>query len=739
MESEDLEELLESVFDLEEDDWHEIYAAEGTPLPSQLRWIANEGSYVVKDQILAILSPLHEDEQTSDHKYVTCVEENESDVTNDKGVQCLNADEFDLSGKNGNCSNMEIDLVSASNVDNNYEDISANLSTKKPDNLLLRSTVSGKLHRLVPNLAEIKTKSDILGRIESSECNHEVVIHGLCVYCSTLVNPPKEDDYDIDQSDPKRRCGSFDQVVPGFITNDSAMRINSSLAYDMEYNEILKVLQKRKLCLVLDLDNTLLHASSQKLPSDVYVDEIDFLSKDADIFKDVQYNDDEGTLKLRKKFESSIIQTMVYNESETMCCKSYFKLRPGVFKFLKEMSAKFELYLFTMGTKQHASSSLKILDPKRIYFGNRIFCRNDSRSSMKSLDRIFPKHKNLVLIVDDTEHVWTCNLGLIKIHPYFFFPDLSYLQFQDIRTLTRISAALQAPGTYSNFVWHMLEEKISEKTDSTNADKNDEQLKDGDGFLIPSAIKRKIINYNNLFISNERPSNIYINPINELSEKSSNTQDNHNSTELFKKVYVRDNDAQLLNISELLEKVHSMYYDEFDRVVDGFSTDSIAVEYNTSSYDEPTSKNISHEGNSKYKQSYSLDMVKQLLDTKTLPEAGTILQDIRKNVMSKVCLYANPRDFTCPKTGRIVDFLAHSDFGQWASKFGAKITISFDESVTHYLCNNPHNDEIQFKHNAKKVHVKWLEAVLYTWKLVEEDKFNASNWSDPIRSFWDLL
>eukprot|EP00922_Rhytidocystis_sp_ex-Travisia-forbesii_P071246 GHVS01106339.1.p1 GENE.GHVS01106339.1~~GHVS01106339.1.p1 ORF type:complete len:400 (-),score=19.44 GHVS01106339.1:63-1157(-) len=69
-------------------------------------------------------------------------------------------------------------------------------------------------------------------------------------------------------------------------------------------------------------------------------------------------------------------------------------------------------------------ASLQILDPERRWFGNRIFTRFDGQDGIKSINRIFPYDKKMVLIVDDSEQAWPGVLqSCIKAHPYYFFVD----------------------------------------------------------------------------------------------------------------------------------------------------------------------------------------------------------------------------------------------------------------------------------------------------------------------------
>nr|PIM02945.1 NLI interacting factor family phosphatase [Toxoplasma gondii COUG] len=94
---------------------------------------------------------------------------------------------------------------------------------------------------------------------------------------------------------------------------------------------------------------------------------------------------------------------------------TFFKLRPGCLDFLRRVSQTFELYMYTMGTALHAATALRILDPKRRFFGRRVFSRQDAVNGLKAIERIFPHDQKMVIVVDDLECMWSYSPCCIKV------------------------------------------------------------------------------------------------------------------------------------------------------------------------------------------------------------------------------------------------------------------------------------------------------------------------------------
>ena len=54
--------------------------------------------------------------------------------------------------------------------------------------------------------------------------------------------------------------------------------------------------------------------------------------------------------------------------------------RPGLPKFMEEMSRIYEMHVYTMGTRNYAEAIVKAVDPDGKYFGGRIVSRDENGS-----------------------------------------------------------------------------------------------------------------------------------------------------------------------------------------------------------------------------------------------------------------------------------------------------------------------------------------------------------------------
>ncbi|CAN4093626.1 unnamed protein product [Withania somnifera] len=167
-----------------------------------------------------------------------------------------------------------------------------------------------------------------------------------------------------------------------------------------------KMFSVQKLCLVLDLDHTLLNSAK-------FV-EIDPVHDD--ILRKKEEQDREKPYRHLFRFPHMGMWT---------------KLRPGIWNFLEKASNLFELHLYTMGNKLYATEMAKLLDPKGDLFAGRVISRGDDGDPFDGDERV-PKSKDLegvlgmesaVVIIDDSVRVWPHNkLNLIVVERYIYFP-----------------------------------------------------------------------------------------------------------------------------------------------------------------------------------------------------------------------------------------------------------------------------------------------------------------------------
>lgn len=105
----------------------------------------------------------------------------------------------------------------------------------------------------------------------------------------------------------------------------------------------------------------------------------------------------------------------------------------------------YELHVYTMGSRSYATEIVKLIDPDRCYFGDRIISREDSGcktdremvvmanalvggDNRKQLSRIFPYDDKTVLIIDDRADVWDYSRNLVQVPPCTRAPCYLYLR-----------------------------------------------------------------------------------------------------------------------------------------------------------------------------------------------------------------------------------------------------------------------------------------------------------------------
>jgi len=102
------------------------------------------------------------------------------------------------------------------------------------------------------------------------------------------------------------------------------------------------------------------------------------------------------------------------------------------------MATKYEMHVYTMGTRAYAERVCAAVDPEGKIFGRRLLSRDESGSecclscsirallnksiglTQKSLQRLFPCDQSMVVIIDDRADVWEWSPNLIKVIPCEF-------------------------------------------------------------------------------------------------------------------------------------------------------------------------------------------------------------------------------------------------------------------------------------------------------------------------------
>ncbi|XP_046394890.1 RNA polymerase II subunit A C-terminal domain phosphatase isoform X2 [Ischnura elegans] len=198
-----------------------------------------------------------------------------------------------------------------------------------------------------------------------------------------------------------------------------------------------RLLKERKLVLMVDLDQTLIHTTNDDvLPN----------------LKDVHHFKLDGG--------SPWYHT---------------RLRPGTHKFLENMSKLYELHICTFGSRRYAHAIADILDCSKKFFSHRILSRDECfnpNTKTANLKALFPLGDNLVCIIDDREDVWNHAPNLVHVRPYHFFQHTGDINAPPCLTenysFEEGSSTYMNEGTVTNQSEPQLEE--SNEVDTKNED-----------------------------------------------------------------------------------------------------------------------------------------------------------------------------------------------------------------------------------------------------------------------------
>ncbi|XP_023873829.1 RNA polymerase II C-terminal domain phosphatase-like 4 [Quercus suber] len=134
------------------------------------------------------------------------------------------------------------------------------------------------------------------------------------------------------------KCVSCERVALKYVHQGMWLWLNKDEMDRIRKVESAKLLEDKKMVLVLDLDQTLVHSTEQRkclrTPQEL-----------------LQHNLRDSLFRVRQPWGMMMV-----------------KLRPFVQTFLRAASTMFEIYMCTMCTRSYALQVAEILDPENVYF-----------------------------------------------------------------------------------------------------------------------------------------------------------------------------------------------------------------------------------------------------------------------------------------------------------------------------------------------------------------------------------
>lgn len=164
----------------------------------------------------------------------------------------------------------------------------------------------------------------------------------------------------------------------------AALTVTRNEAERIHEENTQALLKGRKLSLIVDLDQTVVHATVDPTvaewledPSNPNYEALQHVGK----FKLALDGSPVLAASSSAKKKGKQKATEQDEEEDDGGCWYYVKQRPGLQSFLEAASLKYEMHVYTMGTRSYAEEVCKIIDPETKYFGSRILTRDESGST----------------------------------------------------------------------------------------------------------------------------------------------------------------------------------------------------------------------------------------------------------------------------------------------------------------------------------------------------------------------
>uniref|UniRef100_A0A1B6L9H7 RNA polymerase II subunit A C-terminal domain phosphatase n=1 Tax=Graphocephala atropunctata TaxID=36148 RepID=A0A1B6L9H7_9HEMI len=235
----------------------------------------------------------------------------------------------------------------------------------------LKATEVGTVRKLLAKEGELVDGGAPLLELERG-CSHPTVMNDLCAECG---------------ADLRRESVISAQASVPMVHSVPDLKVSEEQAQILGKADEERLLKDRKLVLLVDLDQTLIHTTNDNIPNNL---------------RDVYH------------FQLYGPRSPWYHT----------RLRPGTQQFLSKVSRHYELHICTFGARNYAHMIAHFLDPDGKFFSHRILSRDECfnpNSKMANLKALFPCGDEMVCIIDDREDVWNFAPNLIHVKPYHFF------------------------------------------------------------------------------------------------------------------------------------------------------------------------------------------------------------------------------------------------------------------------------------------------------------------------------
>ncbi|KAJ8929197.1 hypothetical protein NQ314_018146 [Rhamnusium bicolor] len=196
------------------------------------------------------------------------------------------------------------------------------VGAKKEEQRKLKSTQAGTVNKIIALEGDTVKRGEIL--LELKACCHPTIMNDMCAECGADL---RKDDIISTASVP------MIHAIPD-------LKVSEELAQKLGQADCERLIKDRKLVLLVDLDQTLIHTTNDNIPPNI---------------KDVYH-------------------FQLYGPSSPWY---HTRLRPGTHRFLNDIHNYYELHICTFGARNYAHTIAMFLDPDQKIFSNRILSRDE--------------------------------------------------------------------------------------------------------------------------------------------------------------------------------------------------------------------------------------------------------------------------------------------------------------------------------------------------------------------------
>ena len=501
------------------------------------------------------------------------------------------------------------------------------------------------------------------------------------------------------------------------VHDNTALTVSETEAIKVEDEAKRRLLASQKLSLVVDLDQTIIHATVDPTVAEWQKDE---------------KNPNHGAVKDVRAFQ------LVDDGPGAKGCFYYIKLRPGLQDFLTNVSKMYELHIYTMGTRAYAQNIANIIDPDRKVFGDRILSRDESGSLVaKNLQRLFPVDTKMVVIIDDRGDVWNWNPNFIKVTPYDFFVGIGDINssFLPKKPGTDLLPSAEA-SAQTDSSRHVAGNANTSSSDPKSSEQGVEQppvLTPSSSTVIGStgvsALEQLVsmggsddlmtrqaqVDRQDETLTAQRQERPLLqkqkqleaedaandsSPTLEADDNSGRSSNAHENPDNSRHKLLQDHDPELAHLEKALQKVHTRYFETYTQYLASAQGGRVAQ----------------LRGNHKRKQTPTDNT-----DLALVPDIKVIMPQMKLRVLEGVVLVLS---------GVIPLHLDWhtSDITLWARNFGAKVEKDVGAGTTHVVAARNRTAKVRQaakrgKGRIKVVSPAWLMDSISHWQKLDEQPY----------------